>query len=81
MSNEKQKPVKQFRAGAIGVSVWQREHQGQTYYSASASRAYTKDDGKTFEYTDNFGRDELPVAASLLNLAFTWIVAQSSKAK
>ena len=79
MSNEKQKPAKKFRAGAIGVSVWPREHQGKVFYSATASRAFTKDDGKTFEYSDSFDRDDLPIVSALLNQAFSWIVAQQAK--
>lgn len=73
------KPVKQFRAGALSVSVFEREHDGKTFYNATASRAYTKDDGKTWEYSDSFDRDDLPLVAALLNQAFSWIVAQQAK--
>lgn len=76
-------PVKQFRVGAIGVSVFKREVEvkGKTevFYNATPSRAYTKDNGETWEYSDSFGRDELPVVAQLLNLAFLWIVQQSAR--
>ena len=81
MSEEKNKPVKQYRRGAIGVSIWKREIESpegtQVFYSATASRAYTKDDGKTFVYSDSFDTDDLPKVAALLNLAFTWIVSQA----
>ena len=79
MPNEVKKPAKQFRAGALSVSVWPREHQGKTFYNATAQRAYTKDDGKTFEYSDSFDRDDLPCVAALLNQAFSWIVAETAK--
>jgi hypothetical protein len=83
MSDEKQKPVKQYRRGAVGVSIWRREtttpEGQQVFYNATASRAFTRDDGKTFEYSDSFGADDLPTVAALLNLAFTWIVTQQGK--
>jgi len=75
----KQQPAKQFRAGALGVSVWKREHNGEIFYNATASRAFTRDDGESFEYSDSFGRDDLPIVAALLNQAFSWIVAQMGK--
>lgn len=85
MSEPKQKPIKSYRRGALGVSIWRREVSGkdgtQVFYSATASRAYTDDDGETFKYSDSFNADDLPIVAALLNLAFTWIVAQESSAK
>ncbi len=79
MSEEtKNRPAKQFRCGAVSVSVFKREHNGEIFYNATPSRAYTKDDGKTWQYSDSFNRDELPLVASLLNQAFSWIVAQSA---
>lgn len=83
MSEVKNKPVKQYRRRGIGVSIWRREIQTQegqqVFYSANASRAYTKDDGKTFEYTDNFDADDLPVVAQLFNLAFLWITDKTNR--
>ena len=49
------------------------------FYSATASRAYTKDDGKTFEYSDSFDVDDLPVVTRLMDMAFMWIVNEQSK--
>ena len=86
MSEEKQKPVKQFRAGAISVGVWARRHNDETFYNATPQRAYLdkKDtsggaDG-TWKYTDSFSRDDLPIIAALMNQAFSFIVAQEQKA-
>lgn len=76
---EKQKPIKQFRCGAVAVAVWKKEHNGEVFYSATPSRAFTRDDGKTFEYSDTFNREDLPVLATLLNGAFYFIVGQSAK--
>lgn len=85
MSNEKQKPIKSYRRGAIGVSIWKRETiiEGNptVFYSATASRAYTKDAGETFEYSDSFDADDLPVVAALLQTAYFWIVQATNPNK
>jgi hypothetical protein len=77
MTKETSKPVKQFRAGSLAVAIFQREHEGKTYYSAVPSRAYTTDDGNTWSYADSYDRDQLPVIAALLQEAFAWIVGQT----
>lgn len=80
------KPDRQFRSGALSVSVWGRVHNGEKFYNATPQRAYLDEkdttDGKdgTWKYTDSFGRADLPVIAALLNQAFSWIVAQEQKA-
>jgi hypothetical protein len=64
MANNQQanKPVKEFRFGAIKAAVWKREHEGRTFYSVSISRSYKvdpengQDDGwretNSFDYSD-----------------------------
>lgn len=77
--NQKNKPAKVFRCGALSVSVWKRENNGDIYFNATPQRAFTRDDGKTWEYSDSFNRDDLPIVAALLNQAFSFIVAQTAK--
>lgn len=86
MSDEKQKPAKQFRSGALSVSVWGRRHNDETFYNATPQRAYLdkKDtsggaDG-TWKYSDSYGRDDLPIVGALLAQAFAWIVMMEQKA-
>lgn len=80
-TTEKQKPAKQFRCGAVGVSVWaRRANDGSTFYSATPSRCYM-DKAGNWVYVDSFNRDDLPVAASLLNMAFAWVTTQEAKAR
>lgn len=86
MNEEKSKPIKQFRSGAVMVSVWPRRHNEKISYNATPQRAYLdkKDlsggaEG-TWKYTENMDRDNLPVVAALLNQAFSWMVAQEQKA-
>lgn len=80
MSEAKPKPARQFRCGALSVSVWRREHNGDFFFSATAQRAYKDDKADAWKYSDSFNREDLPVVASLLNQAFSWIIAQETKA-
>jgi len=78
--NTDNKPVHRIRSGAISVAIWKHESKNGPFYSANVQRAYTQDDGKTWEHTDSFGRDEVLTAAKLLDLAHTWILREESKA-
>lgn len=83
--SESAKPDKQFRAGALSVGVWKRMHNDEPFYNATPQRAYLdkKDTSEgpdgTWKYTDSMGRDDLPIIAGLLNMAFQWIVFQQTK--
>ena len=72
-------PAQQLRAGALSVSIWEKQHDGKTFWSATPSRAFTRDDGKTWEYSDQFGRDDLPVVSRLMDMAFAWIVVRGGE--
>ena len=86
MSEQANKPTKQFRAGALSVGVWARRHNDEVFYNATPQRAYLdkKDTSGgaegTWKYTDSFGRDDLPIVAALLGQAFGWIVMMEQKA-
>ena len=69
-------PAIRFSCGAVSVAVWRREHNGKNFYSASPQRAFTKDEGKTWEYTTTFDRNDIPVIAELLRHAFQWILSK-----
>ena len=80
--NKKQAPAKLFRRGGVAVSVWRREHEGEVFYNVAPSRAFKRkgaDENDPFEYSDNFGTDDVPTLARLLDMAFAWIVSQSAK--
>jgi len=80
MTNEPpQKPVKQFRAGALAVSIWKSTHEEKTYHAATVSRAFTRDNGTTWEYSTQYDANDLPTVARLLDMAFAWIVTQGGK--
>jgi hypothetical protein len=77
------KPLHQFRSGAISVSIWPQttKDEKKVFYTANAQRAYTKDDGATWEHTDSFSRDDLPVVAFLMQQAWSFICRKEADAK
>jgi hypothetical protein len=78
MSDPKQKPVHSYQSGALRVAIWRQEAKdGKIFFTATAQR--TRDDGKSWEYSDTFNRDDLPVVANLLDAAHLWIVATQRK--
>ena len=77
---ETNKPEKTFRSGALSVSVWKRRHNDDVFYNATPQRAYKAKD-ESWQYTDSFGRDDLPIVGALLQQAFAFIVATEAKAK
>jgi hypothetical protein len=60
--------------------VWKRFHNDQTFYNATPQRAYLDEKDTsggsegTWKYSDSYGASDLPVIASLLNIAFAWMV-------
>ena len=76
MANEpKNKPVKEFRDGAIKTAIWRREHEGKTFYSVSQSRGYKVEEGgvERWEDTNSFDFAHLATVKLQLEQAETWI--------
>lgn len=76
MANEvKNKPVKEFRDGAIKTAVWKREHEGKTFYSVSVSRGYKVEQGgvERWEDTNSFDYAHLPTVTLQIEMAQKWI--------
>lgn len=71
--------VKSFRCGAVAVSVWKRQHEGKTYFSATPSRSFQRDENAEWEYSDTLNYYDLPGCAQLLNMAFAWITVERAK--
>ena len=67
------KPVAYVRQGALSVSIWPNEGKDRTFYTMTPQRAYTPDDGKTWENSTSFGRDDLPTLAWLIEQAWQTI--------
>ncbi len=77
---ETNKPVQQFRLHGISGSVFEnRSEQGTPYFKVTISRTYK--DGDEFKTTTSFGRDDLPVVASIAYQAWLWIMERESQSR
>ena len=82
MTNEKdakQKPTAEFRMGRIKAAIWKNQvGEYGTRYSVTVARLYKKTpDAKTWNFSDSFGRDDLPLVYKVLGQAHTWIFEQA----
>jgi hypothetical protein len=80
---EKDKPIKDFRAGGgIQASVWRNkvEKNGQTVvrHSVRIQKQFRKDSGD-YQETDYYFRDDLPKLILVAQKAFEFIALSESK--
>ena len=82
MSEPKQKPVKEFRFGAIKAAVWKRDYEGKTFYSTSLSRSYRVEESERepndegWRETNSFDSGDLATVETALQMAMKWIKQQ-----
>jgi hypothetical protein len=71
------KPVKEFRIGAIKGAVWKREHEGKTFYNLSLFRSFrvesvdANDDG--WRENASFDLSDLGTVKLICEMGDKWI--------
>ncbi|MBK7878913.1 MAG: hypothetical protein IPJ77_24915 [Planctomycetes bacterium] len=76
MNNERQKPVHEIRLGLVRASIWENKSEYGVRHNVTLERLYSvklDDNRRQWKSTGSFGRDDLLVAAKVLDLAHTWI--------
>jgi hypothetical protein len=77
----KTKPIHKVRLGGIRAAIWANESEGGAVrYNVTLERLYKDDDGR-WTSTASLGRDDLLVAAKVLDRAHTWICEQGRGAE
>lgn len=77
----KPKPAHEVRLGGIKAAIWANEsEENGVWYNVTVGRLY-KDDGGQWKTADGLGRDDLLVAAKVLDRAHTWIFEQGRGAE
>ena len=71
-------PVKTFRQGAIGASVWQRSGKKGTFYEFTVSRSYKGADGKS-GYAQTFHAYDSEAIRWIVEQASSWIRGRESQ--
>jgi aryl-phospho-beta-D-glucosidase BglC (GH1 family) len=72
---QKQKPVNEIRLGRIRAAIWanQTEHR-EVWFNVTVTRLYK--DGDQWKDTATFRRDDLPIVAKVVDMAYAWIWGQ-----
>ena len=80
-SDQKPKPVKTFRRGAVAASVWHRQTgTGFAYYEFSLSRSWKSTTSGKEGYSTNFFPQNGEGLAEVIQEAGDWIVEQMAGA-
>jgi hypothetical protein len=82
MKSEKQRPVHEIRLGAVRASIWENKTEYGVRYNVTLERLYPvklDENRRTWKSTSSLGREELLLACKVLDLAHTWIFAQSAE--
>jgi len=82
MNNERQKPVHEIRLGLVRASIWENKTEYGIRYNVTLERLYPvklDENKRTWKSTSSFGRDDLLLAAKVLDLAHTWTFSKNSE--
>lgn len=75
--NKHQPPVKEFRVGRVKALVWANDTERGTMHNVTFQRLYH--DGKEWQSTESFGRDDLPLVQKVADQAHTWIYEEAAR--
>ena len=66
------RPVHEIKLGRIRASIWTNSSDRQdVWFNVSVSRVYR--DGDQWKTSTSFGRDDLPLVAKAVEMAYAWI--------
>jgi hypothetical protein len=71
----KQRPVHEIRLGRVRAAIWENQTDNGVRHNLTLTRLYK--DGDQWKDSASFGRDDLPLVAKVVDMAHTWIFAQS----
>ncbi len=73
-SDDKKKPVRVFKIGAVEAQAWLNDGEHGSYYSISPVKIYK--DGKDFKASTSFKEADLLNVAKVLERASDWLAQQ-----
>ena len=70
------KPIHQVRLGAIKAAIWQNRSDKtvESWFTVTVTRSYR--DQEQIKDTTSFRRDDLPIVAKAVEMAYAWIWEQ-----
>jgi hypothetical protein len=73
-SNRANSPAHEIRLGSIKATLWLNETSAGPRYNVTIGRLY-KDANDAWRTSESLGRDDLLLAAKVLDLAHSWLHA------
>ena len=67
----KNRPVHEVRLGSVKATIWANDTQAGIRHNITLAKLYR--DGDAWKTTPTLGRDDLLVAAKVLEMAHTWV--------
>jgi hypothetical protein len=75
MAQKNGRPAKEIRLGRIRAAVWANKTEtGDVWFNVTVTRLYK--DGDRWQDTATFRRDDLPIVAKVVDMAYAWIWGQ-----
>jgi hypothetical protein len=75
---EKNEPIHEIKLRRIRATIWANETKDQeVWFNVTVSRLYK--DGDKWKDTTSFRRDDLPLVAKAVDMAYTWILLRERK--
>lgn len=71
------KPIHEIRLSRVKAAIWQNPTDNGIFYNVTVSRLYR--DADQWKWSDSFGRDELPLLASVTDQAWHWILQKQQE--
>ena len=66
------RPLHEIRLGRIRAAIWEnRSPSKDVWFAVTVSRRYR--DGDRWKDSSSFGRDDLPIVAKIMDMAYAWI--------
>ncbi len=70
---EKKKPEKVIRSGAVAASIWSRKGNRGLYWEFTISRCFKQPDSEKFCYSSSFRERDAQAVAQCMDEACSWI--------
>mgnify|MGYP000858749671 FL=1 len=77
---ENTKPIKTFRDGSVGASVWLRNTAAGVFYDVTFSRSWKDEENGKTGYSQTFSDRYLDALITVAAQAKTWIAEQKANA-
>ena len=74
------RPAHEIRLQAVRAAIWERETESGVRHSVTLERLYKDAEGR-WKNTDSLDRNDLLVAAKVLDLAHSWICLEGKGAE